>query len=242
MKYGRLKKRITPIIKPITRVLRIKYSKSEEVRFTSHLDVTRIFERAFRRAGIKLVYSQGFHPHPKMSFGPPLSLGYTSSAEYVDLEINAAYTGNLQDGLNPALPEGLRIIRVQKTENPGDSLVSLINAFLYEVDLGEESVDTPSFDKALRELLHSERIEVSRRVKGKIKTVDIRPYIESISRRGRYLQIKTRSIENRTVRVGEIIEQLFKNVDRGSWPVRVHRRMQTIRKDRREITPFEILS
>ncbi|HGY56032.1 MAG TPA: TIGR03960 family B12-binding radical SAM protein [Caldithrix abyssi] len=221
---------------------RIQYAKEGLGRFLSHLDIVRNFHRACRRRQIPLMYSQGFHPHPKMSFGPPLSLGYTSSAEYVDLEISRAYTGNLQDDLNPALPEGLRIVRVQKTKHPGDSLVSLINAFLYEVDLGEKGLDDPSFDRALQELLRSERIEVSRRVKGKIKTVDIRPYIESISRRGRYLQIKTRSIENRTVRIGEIIEQLFKDTNPRIWPVRVHRRNQTIRRNRREITPFEILS
>ena len=221
---------------------RVQYAKESYARFLSHLDVVRNFHRACRRRQIPLMYSQGFHPHPKMSFGPPLSLGYTSSAEYVDLEIDAVYTGNLQKELNPALPDGLRIIRVQKTENPGDSLVSLINGFLYEVDLGEKHVDEENFNRALHTLLKAECIEVSRKVKGKIKTVDIRPYIESISRRGRTLEIKTRSIENRTVRIGEIIEQLFKDVDRRAWPVRIHRRMQTIRKERQEITPFEILS
>ncbi len=232
----------TPAEGPDSVWYRIQFVKEGYARFLSHLDVVRNFHRACRRRQIPLMYSQGFNPHPKMSFGPPLSLGYTSSAEYVDLEIDTAYKGNLQDDLNPALPEGLRIIRVQRTENPGDSLVSLINAFLYEVDLGKKNVDAKNFDKALDDLLKAESIEVSRKVKGKFKTVDIRPYIESISRRGRFLHIKTRSIENRTVRVGEIIEQLFKNVDRRSWPVRIHRRMQTIRKDRQEITPFEILS
>ena len=231
-----------PADRPESVWYRIQFVKEGYARFLSHLDVVRNFHRACRRRQIPLMYSQGFNPHPKMSFGPPLSLGYTSSAEFVDLEIDSAYKRNLQDDLNPALPEGLRIIRVQKVENPGDSLVSLINAFLYEVDLGDRNVDAENFDKALDALLKAESIEVSRKVKGKFKTVDIRPYIESISRRGKTLQIKTRSIENRTVRVGEIIEQLFKDVDRRAWPVHIHRRMQTIRKDRQEVTPFEVLS
>jgi len=66
---------------------RVRYTKTGPARFISHLDVVRLFDRAARRAKISLVYSQGFHPRPKLSFGPPLSLGVGSIAEYLDLEV-----------------------------------------------------------------------------------------------------------------------------------------------------------
>ena len=60
----------------------IVFSKTGLVKYISHLDMLRLFKRAFRRAGIELAYSQGFNPHPKMGFAQPLSLGYEAEAEY----------------------------------------------------------------------------------------------------------------------------------------------------------------
>ena len=65
---------------------RIKYSKGPELRFVSHLDLMRLFQRAVRRAGLPIGYSHGFNPHQLMSFGNPLSLGMTSIGEYCDFE------------------------------------------------------------------------------------------------------------------------------------------------------------
>ena len=59
----------------------LTFSKSGLIRFTSHLDMLRLFKRGFRRAGIELKYSQGFNPHPRMGFAQPLSLGYLAEAE-----------------------------------------------------------------------------------------------------------------------------------------------------------------
>ena len=69
-------------------IARIKFSKGEEVKYISHLDLQRAFQRALRRAEIDIAYSKGFNPHPKVSFATALSVGMTSDGEYVDVELN----------------------------------------------------------------------------------------------------------------------------------------------------------
>ena len=64
---------------------RVKFAKTAEMRFTSHLDVMRAFQRGLRRAGLPVCFSTGFSPHPRMSFGPPLPLGLTGDGEYFDV-------------------------------------------------------------------------------------------------------------------------------------------------------------
>jgi radical SAM-linked protein len=68
--------------------LRLNFGRGEEVKFISHLDVVRFWERAFRRAGIPLAYSQGFRPHPRIAIGAPLAVGVTSEAELMDVWLN----------------------------------------------------------------------------------------------------------------------------------------------------------
>ncbi len=65
--------------------LRIRFTRGEEIKFISHLDIMRLWHRAFNRAGIQLAYSEGFNPHPRMSLAAPLALGVTSEAELMDI-------------------------------------------------------------------------------------------------------------------------------------------------------------
>ena len=67
--------------------LRVKFIRGEEIKFISHLDLMRVFERALRRSEIPVAYSKGFNPHPQMVFGLPLSVGVTSQCEYADFKI-----------------------------------------------------------------------------------------------------------------------------------------------------------
>jgi len=73
--------------------LRIKFSKQGPVKFVGHLDVMRYFQKAMRRAGIDIKYSEGFSPHQIMSFAAPLGVGLTSNGEYMDIEVNSLKNG-----------------------------------------------------------------------------------------------------------------------------------------------------
>ncbi|MDY4561321.1 MAG: TIGR03936 family radical SAM-associated protein, partial [Peptostreptococcus porci] len=79
----------------MSKIMRIKFTKLGDMKYISHLDVQRLFQRVFRRAEVRLSYSQGFNPHPKMSYGNALALGVESYGEYVDIEI--------EDDLSPEL-------------------------------------------------------------------------------------------------------------------------------------------
>ena len=89
---------------------RVEYEKEGLARFTSHLDLVRIFDRAIRVAKVPIAYTQGFNRHAKIAYGPPLTLGATSRAEYFDLDLAQACPWTTVLAMNEVLPEGLRII------------------------------------------------------------------------------------------------------------------------------------
>src|SRR3954464_10112422 len=90
--------------------VRLRFAKRGKVRFISHRDVARAFERAFRIEELPLAFTQGFAPRPKVSFGLALSVGHESVAEYLDLELRAQVPADeLPDRLTAALPEGIDV-------------------------------------------------------------------------------------------------------------------------------------
>src|SRR5947208_16927444 len=95
--------------------VRFRFSKIGKVRWTSHRDVARMWERAFRRVALPLAYTQGFSPRPKVSFGLALSTGHESVAEYLDVELAADRAAtvdieSLPERLSPALPAGIDVL------------------------------------------------------------------------------------------------------------------------------------
>ncbi len=228
--------------KPIPMRVRMQFQKKNYARYLSQLDLVRLFERASKQAGLPLLYSQGFNPHPKVSFAPPLSLGYTSDAEYLDMEIDAAFDpASISALLNPYLPDGLNITDFKVIREKVTALAAAINSSEYEVDLSDTATSAADFDLALQKILTAEEIQIERRVKGKYKQINIRPFIDSLKRQDHILQIKTRSIEHRTVRIREILQQLFSSRQLETQQLHVHRRRQLIQIEKREMTPLEIL-
>lgn len=95
------------------RELRIRFSKTGQAKYISHLDTNRVFSRAFARAKISLYYTEGFNPHPYMSFSLPLSLGVESLCENVDVRILDDISNNeIKDLMNDSLPVGIRVVDV----------------------------------------------------------------------------------------------------------------------------------
>lgn len=172
--YGRKKKRRPP--SPAMTVarsrVRLKWSKSEEVRFTSHLDVGRTFERTIRRSGIPIAYSEGFHPHQKVAFAPPLPLGFVSDAEYLDVQLTEPYTFAVLSRLNRDLPPGFEFLEGKPIFGKSDSLSSIINLAYYEVRL-----DFPldEIEKSIKFILEKQNLWVKRVSKKQdVREVDIR--------------------------------------------------------------------
>jgi radical SAM family uncharacterized protein/radical SAM-linked protein len=171
--YGRKKKKVTstPSSTVARSKIRLKWSKGEEVRFTSHLDVLRTFERAIRRCGIPIAYSEGFHPHPRVAFGPPLPLGFVSESEYLDLQLTEPFSNEHLSKLNKSLAQGFRILEGKTIFTKAESLSSAINAALYkaEVPFSENEIQ-----EKIEYILSLRNLMVSRVSKEELKEVDIR--------------------------------------------------------------------
>jgi radical SAM-linked protein len=112
---------------------RLRFVKTDPVRFISHLDVVRLFDRALRRAGIAVAYSTGYSRHPKLSFGPPLPVGMIGWDEFFDVELAEERPAEFVDLLNAQLPEGIRILDAVPIVNKVQSLMSLIDHADYRV-------------------------------------------------------------------------------------------------------------
>src|SRR3954470_582253 len=103
--------------------VRIRFSKLGKIRFTSHRDVARIWERALRRATVPVAYTEGFSPHPKLSFGLALSTGHESLGEYLDIELTEPLdTEDLKARLDPCLPIGIDVQEAAEIESGTPSL------------------------------------------------------------------------------------------------------------------------
>ena len=116
--------------------LRFKFIKRSEYKYLSHLDITRIIIRAVRRAGIKIKYSEGFNPKPKINFSNPIPLGIESVAEYADLIILQDLDAmDFMDMMNMQLPKGLKLVKSKVIASKTASLMSDISVCLYSFRL-----------------------------------------------------------------------------------------------------------
>jgi radical SAM-linked protein len=119
--------------------LRIKFSRGPEIKFISHLDIVRLWQRAFNRAGIEIAYSSGFSPHPKISLAAPLPLGVTSEAELMDIYIIKGVAPHyFVSALNQQLPPGMSVSKVYPISADLPSLQSQITQAEYRVEVETE--------------------------------------------------------------------------------------------------------
>lgn len=156
----------------------IQFYKDGNMRYISHLDLLRLFKRTFKRTGIRLIYSQGFNPHPRMSFVQPLSLGYASDKEYLDFETTEQLDcREIISRLNGAMPAGVGIIGCRELPPTKRTLAALVEYAVYEASF-ELSEPIPWREK-LEEFLAQEQILVEKKQKktGKLVEQDIRPMI-----------------------------------------------------------------
>jgi radical SAM-linked protein len=154
---------------PVQR-LRIRYAKRGRLRFTSHRDFSRAFERAIFRARVPMAYSSGFNPHPRISYAGAAPTGSASEAEY--LEIGLAQVVDLAEiraALEESLPDGLDVVAV--AESPGGSLSDLLAASHWTLDV---DADPAAAEAAVAAFLAAETVEVERMTKKGLRTFDCR--------------------------------------------------------------------
>jgi len=162
---------------PVTGNVRIRWGRKGLSRFISHRDNLRMFERAIRRSEMPIAFSQGFHPHMKMSFSPPLSIGYTSEAEYLDLILDRPFHPDMAERLKEELPDNFFIVATGLILNTKISLSGKLNRVEYQVKV-EPDDNIPS---KIDIFMAQEKVEISRTSKGRDRVVNIRPAIYKMS-------------------------------------------------------------
>jgi radical SAM family uncharacterized protein/radical SAM-linked protein len=164
---------------------RARYRKVGRMRFLSHLELSRTFIRAFRRSGILLSHSEGFHPMPRLAFASALAVGVESTGEFLDFEATEPLDPvSSRDRVNACLPSGLGLDELAEVEPGAPSLGELIHAARYLVRL-ERPPDGPSLAADLDERMSaSPRRMVTRERKGQTEEVDVLPSILRIGAAG----------------------------------------------------------
>jgi len=119
--------------------LRVRFRRGKEVKFISHLDLMRLWQRAFHRAGIALAYSEGFNPHPRISLAAPLALGITSETELMDVLCGRQVSPHwFTAAVSQQLPPGIEILQVYQIDLSQPSLPSQVRFVEYEVEVETE--------------------------------------------------------------------------------------------------------
>ncbi len=157
-----------------------RFEKNNSVRFVSHLDIQRLFHRAMRRAELPIAYSNGFNPHPLMSFATALSVGVTSEAEWFDVKLTEHMEPSVfMERLNGTLPNGFAIKEACIDSAALPSLSVMMAAAMYKVKAVADDNDYSLLQNSIENMM-SGSIMVKKRGKGGEREVDLRPLVKKI--------------------------------------------------------------
>jgi radical SAM-linked protein len=158
--------------------LRLRYAKRGRLRFTSHRDFSRAFERAVRRAGVPMAYSSGFNPHPRISYANASPTGAESEAEYLEIGLRErSDPEQIRRDLDAVLPSGLDILTC--IEAPPGALADRLEASHWRIQL--PGLPLPQVAQAVGEFLDRESIEVERMTKKGLRSFDCRGAVVSLT-------------------------------------------------------------
>ncbi|MBE9546528.1 MAG: TIGR03960 family B12-binding radical SAM protein, partial [Proteobacteria bacterium] len=173
---------------------RVRFAKEGILRLLSHLEVSSALVRGIKRSGLSFMYSEGFHPHPKISFPFATSVGMETLDEYADIQIEnpGEDTEKLAQKINSFLPSGLKIMNIREISPDTVSLSRIIKGFRYEIVLPENlPLEKGGFwDEKIETFLNSDEFIISREKKGKRTEKDIRPLVDTLFFDGKDNRIK----------------------------------------------------
>jgi radical SAM-linked protein len=202
-------------------ILRVRWSKLGKVRFVSHRDGARLWERALRRVDLPVAYTRGFTPRPKLSFGLALPTGAESIAEYLDVDVAGDVDLDADDGhgadalaaeLTAALPVGMSVERVAERTPGSGSLQDEVTSTTWS--LGGDRLTPGSIATAVERVLGSDEVLVARQRKGRRSTDDVRPMIADLrpDPSGRRLVADLVTV-GRALRPAELAAVAFPDID-----------------------------
>jgi radical SAM-linked protein len=178
---------------PIGTRLRVRYAKTGKLRFVSAIDLGRLWERGLRRADLPIAYSEGFSPHPKVSFADALPLGYASTGEYAELQFAAPVDVTWAlERLNDAFPDGLAVLDAIAVDEQAPRLGRLLRASCWDLRYPPGAA---GLDAAGEAVLAAAELPVARERKGVVTHVDLRPAIFDLQTRDDTVRVVLHHVE-----------------------------------------------
>lgn len=209
-----------------TMLLVIRFRIGGSLRFLSHAETVKVFQRACFRAGIEIQHSQGFNPRPKLSLPLPRSVGVESDDDLLCLRVNrdpnvpraADYESRIKARLSGQLPEGCELLSVTVAEKSTSFQQS---GAAYVLTVQPEYLNE-KLKATIKRLLASENLNLQRRInaKGNIRNVDVRGFLKSIELNGRSITVECNIGSTGSIRVEEILKLLELDVEKLAAPIR----------------------
>lgn len=201
----------------------IRFGKQPRLRFISHLDLQRFFQRALNRTGLPIAWTQGFNPHPILSFGSALALGWTSEYEILDVKLSAPMgRRRTEDAMRAALPVDIPVLEVRMVDDRHPAPMAMVRASDYEIALSGETA-AATLDAA-EEFLRRESVMAMRKTKSGEREVDIRPMALLLEREGDVLSARLMLTEKDTLKPDLLVRALAEIAGAEVPEMRIHRR------------------
>ena len=162
--------------------IRIKFAKYGTMKYIGHLDMMRFFQKAIRRAGIDIKYSEGFSPHQIMSFASPLGVGLESTGEYMDIEVLSMTSAqDIRESLNSAMVEGVEVLSVTPLPDHAKNAMASVAAAAYSLQMKEGSFPIDGLAEKIQAFFGQKTIPFTKETKKSTVELDLKQGIYEIS-------------------------------------------------------------
>ena len=195
--------------------VRVRFEKKSVLKYIGHLDMMRYFQKAISRAELPIAYSEGFNPHQIMSFGNPLGLGMTSSAEYMDIELLEEIPSiEGINRLNNEMVPGIKILSFRYLPDKAKNAMSATWASSYKIELNDkikEAIENMSdISQSIDEFMSQKECIITKKTKKSTRELDILPLIYEFDYRDDYFYIKCSSSSGDNIKPEVIMNEFFK--------------------------------
>lgn len=223
--------------------LRLRSNKMGRIRFASHRDIAKVWERALRIANVPMIYSEGFSPRPRISYGLALPTGSESDCEYIDVQVDDS-NGlpfdllEISDLLTSHLPEGIAINGAAIMEGKPPSLQQTVTSSVWDLTVNEDNV---TVDLWLGRMNEMKEIVTVRERKGKKITDDIKPLVHSLEKRtneedGKVVVTAELGTQPRSLRPSELLRSIQPCLSE----YKLRRRKQIVQQGAARLDPLEV--
>lgn len=221
--------------------VRVKFSKYGPVKFIGHLDIMHYFQKAVRRAGIDVAYSEGFSPHQIMSFASPLSVGHTSQGEYFDMEVNSfTDKADMKQKLNQVMVEGIEVLQVRFLDKGEGNAMASVAAAAYLVAFGDNFKLPENWKDAFLSFYQQPHIPVVKKTKKGQREIDLKESIYQLEIRGDEVYMLVDAGSGSNIKPEFVMETFLgqAGIELPEYPFRIHRVETYKREENGRLAPL----